>query len=309
MKMKWVLLAITSIVMLFSNQVAVKADGPTACYQPPRLSAGYYARITSDTNIPNRMRSQPSLNNNVVGRIPAGAQVYVIEGPRCNEGMHWWRVSYNNQVGWTAEGNGWNQYWIEPISSSPNPQPTVCALQPRLTVGGQGRVTPGLPNVIRTAPGTTSSGAVNSVVIGEIPGGGIFNVLNGPQCGLDGRWWWLVEYAGIQGWTPEGEGTNTYWTEPVGISGPTCYGFMPSRLYAGGLGRVTLYPNLPNRVRTGPDYDADVLGMIPAGGSFYVISGPYCNDNTAWWQVAYNNQLVGWTAEGSGNTYWLEPSS
>lgn len=310
MKMKWIMFVIISVTMLFGKQLAVTEAGGIPCYQPPRLSVGQNARITTDSNIPNRMRTQPALNNNVVARIPAGAQIYVMEGPVCNEGMHWWRVSYNNQVGWTAEGNGWNQYWVEPIINVPYPpQPVMCALTPRLTVGGQGRVTPGLPNVIRTEPGTNASGAVNSVVIGEIPGGGVFTVLNGPQCGLDGRLWWFVEYAGIHGWTPEGEGYNTYWTEPVGISGPQCYGFMPSRLYAGGLGRVTLYPNLPNRVRTNPGYASDVLGMIPAGGTFYVIGGPFCADNTAWWQVSYNNQLVGWTAEGDGNTYWLEPSS
>jgi hypothetical protein len=26
-----------------------------------------------------------------------------------------------------------------------------------------------------------------------------------------------------------------------------------------------------------------------------------------WWQVDYND-TVGWTAEGQGNTYWLEPT-
>ena len=69
---------------------------------------------------------------------------------------------------------------------------------------------PGLPNAVRNAPGTGSG----SVVIGEIPGGGGFSVISGPQCGNDGRTWWQVNYSGVTGWTAEGEG-GAYWVEPV----------------------------------------------------------------------------------------------
>ena len=174
--------------------------------------------------------------------------------------------------------------------------------------GGVGRVLPQppIPNVVRTAPGTTSSGA-NSVVIGEIPPGGVFSILEGPRCGSDGRWWWRVNYNGLVGWTAEGEGYNTYWTEPWYYNTITCPGFLPSRLTPGGDGSVTSVPNLPNRLRSNPAFDADVLGHIPVHGVFDVLSGPYCNGGTAWWQVNYNG-LIGWTAEGQGGTYWLQPA-
>ncbi|QPC84272.1 SH3 domain-containing protein [Phototrophicus methaneseepsis] len=308
MRHQLMIIVLTTIAMLFgaSIQPAYAAD-TIPCYQPTRLSAGYNARVTTQSNLPNRMRSEPSLRNNVIGRIPAGAEVYVIEGPRCEEGFYWWRVQYGNLVGWTAEGNGWNLYWLEPSGVvGPGPTPVVCALPNRLNVGGNGRVTPGLPNVVRSAPGTQSTGAYWSVVLGEIPGGGVFNVLNGPQCGTDGRWWWEVQYQDLVGWTAEGEGINTYWVEPVDINAPQCAGFMVSRLIPGGLGRVTTTPNLPNHIRTLPGYANTSLGLIPAGGWFTVMSGPYCADNTAWWQVSYGD-VVGWTAEGQGNTYWLEP--
>jgi hypothetical protein len=167
-------------------------------------------------------------------------------------------------------------------------------------------VTPGLPNVVRSAPGTHASGAYHSVELGEIPGNGIFSVLNGPQCGPDGRWWWHVNYNGLVGWTAEGEGTSTYWLEPVDVNAPQCAGFLPSRLIPGGVGSVTTTPNLPNRIRTQPTYNSASIGLIPAGGWFNILSGPYCGENTAWWQVAYGD-VIGWTAEGQGNTYWLEP--
>jgi len=85
----------------------------------------------------------------------------------------------------------------------------------------------------------------------------------------------------------------------------TCPGFMPSRLVAGGIGRVT--PGSPNNLRTTPSRDAQVAGIIPGGATFSVISGPQCDPaGIAWWQVEYDG-VVGWTAEGQGTAYFVEP--
>ncbi len=100
---------------------------------------------------------------------------------------------------------------ITPATSVP-PQPgdpaTDCsgAPAPRLTVGGQGRVTPGAPNKIRNSPGTAGA------QIGSIPGEGVFTVIAGPQC-ADGYLWWQVNYEGTVGWTANGGG-GEYWVEP-----------------------------------------------------------------------------------------------
>lgn len=274
------------------------------CWQPTRLIAGSWGRVTTWPNLPNRLRSSPSYYGAVIGQIPAGGIFQTLSGPQCVNGVNWWQVNYNGRVGWTAEGDGYT-YWLEPYNfGPPPPPPPVCQLTPRLSVGGQGRVTPGLPNVIRSAPGTQSTGA-NSVVIGQIPGGGVFSVLGGPECGTDRRWWWLVNYNGVVGWTGEGEG-STYWVEPWSGGPVACPGALPSRLLPGSLGAVTMYPYLPNRVRTAPDFNSYVIGLIPPGGVFGVISGPYCNQNTAFWQVNYGG-MVGWTGEGDATTYWLEP--
>jgi hypothetical protein len=84
----------------------------------------------------------------------------------------------------------------------------------------------------------------------------------------------------------------------------TCPGLLVSRLAAGGQGRVL--PGDPNNIRAGGYLDADQIGEIPTGGVFTVLSGPICADDMAWWWVDYDG-LTGWTAEGQGKVYWLEP--
>lgn len=85
-----------------------------------------------------------------------------------------------------------------------------------------------------------------------------------------------------------------------------CPGFLPTRLQAGEGGRVT--PGAANRMRQSPYIDAEVVGSIPGGAQFTVMSGPACDfeNGIAWWEVNFNG-TIGWTAEGQGDTYWTEP--
>ncbi len=84
-----------------------------------------------------------------------------------------------------------------------------------------------------------------------------------------------------------------------------CPRFIGSRLAPGGLGRVT--PGLPNNLRISPSLQAQIIGQIPAGAVFEVLSGPQCDPaGLAWWQVSYGG-LTGWTAEGQGSTYYVDP--
>jgi hypothetical protein len=87
-------------------------------------------------------------------------------------------------------------------------------------------------------------------------------------------------------------------------SGGQCPGFMPSRLVVGGQGIVT--PGSSNRLRETPA-TGRILTEIPPGGIFDVLEGPVCMSNgIAWWRVNYSG-TIGWTAEGQGTEYWLEP--
>jgi hypothetical protein len=81
-------------------------------------------------------------------------------------------------------------------------------LPSRLTVGLVARVTPGDPNNVRDQPSRSGR------VVGQIPGNGVFAVLEGPTC-ADGFAWYRVDYQGeVIGWTVEGTST-TYFTEPI----------------------------------------------------------------------------------------------
>jgi hypothetical protein len=68
---------------------------------------------------------------------------------------------------------------------------------PRLTPGTTARVTDGPSNNVRSRPNLASSR------VGQLPGGAVFTVLDGPQC-ADGYVWWEIEYQDITGWTVEG---------------------------------------------------------------------------------------------------------
>lgn len=85
----------------------------------------------------------------------------------------------------------------------------------------------------------------------------------------------------------------------------TCPGFLPSRLQVGRQGRVL--PGAANNLRSAPTTNSQLLGQIPGGGVFSVLEGPSCDQaGIAWWRVAYHN-LTGWTGEGQGSAYWVEP--
>ena len=57
----------------------------------------------------------------------------------------------------------------------------------RLSAGGQGIVTPGASNRIRSTPSTDGE------LLGNIPSGGSFDLLEGPECSGGFLWWRHVQ--------------------------------------------------------------------------------------------------------------------
>jgi Tol biopolymer transport system component len=76
------------------------------------------------------------------------------------------------------------------------------------------------------------------------------------------------------------------------------------RLVVGEFGRVL--PGDANNVRDIPSRDGVLVGQIPGDAQFLVLDGPTCANGFYWWQVDYLG-MIGWTVEGAGGEYFVEP--
>ncbi len=278
---------------------ATPAHAQSLCPPTAALYPGFTGVVLP--GLPNALRNLPGTTapSQVIGNIQAGEAFTVIGGPSCVGGLNWWQVQTSTAIGWTADGT-FGQPWIDRI---------VCAngLSSRLRPGIQGRVTPGDPNNIRAVPNSVS-------VLGQIPAGGVFDIIGGPQCGLSGRTWWQVSYAGVIGWTAEGE-PGVYWLEPAAVAvpptpippPPPTFCNLPAQLSIGATGIVA--PGEANVLRDRPGLNASgstVIGSMAEGALFTTLDGPRCVDGYNWWLVTAGGQ-TGWTAEGLNGIYWINP--
>jgi hypothetical protein len=83
--------------------------------------------------------------------------------------------------------------------------------------------------------------------------------------------------------------------------------YLPPRLSVGMQARVVA-GGIPNNIRQQPGSSSQLLGEIPPGATFNIRGGPSCStlDKLMWWKVDYNG-ISGWTVEGKGTEYWIEP--
>lgn len=94
---------------------------------------------------------------------------------------------------------------------------------------------------------------------------------------------------------------------PSATPAPSCEAALPPRLVVDGLGRVVV-EGLPQRVRIAPSFDAAITALLDPGSGFLVADGPICDQATGvlWWRIIHEG-INGWSAEGQGETYFLEP--
>lgn len=82
-----------------------------------RLAVGGTAQVMGNAGGPsNNVRSEPAKADNIIGKLPPGTQVSVLEGPVCASGLIFWKVKsvlITDGSGWTAEGDGTN-YYLQP---------------------------------------------------------------------------------------------------------------------------------------------------------------------------------------------------
>ncbi len=201
----------TGQAYLFFNMV--RGSGGTTP-PPVQQPTGATAQVTAYVL---NVRSVPLIGT-VIAKINRN-EVYAIVGR--NADSSWWQVNVNGTVGWVSGYyvNASNTQNV-PVTYGGAPQSVPTAtpvyypygqcpgfLPSRLTPGGWGRVTPGLPNNVRAQPSYSANW------IGQIPAGATFQVLGGPVC-ADSTAWYQVNYGGLIGWTVEGQ-AGTYWLEPV----------------------------------------------------------------------------------------------
>ena len=95
--------------------------------------------------------------------------------------------------------------------------------------------------------------------------------------------------------------------QPTVPPSPTavCAPAPPSRLILHERARVSSGDPRPLNIRDGAGTDHHVIAQIPMDAIFYVLEGPKCSQNYAWYRVEYNG-IDGWIAEGDSQSYYAE---
>jgi hypothetical protein len=91
---------------------------------------------------------------------------------------------------------------------------------------------------------------------------------------------------------------------PVGI-GPQCGSSLPARLLPNMTARVTFTDGKSLRVRQTPA--GIIMTYLPEGTVFRVLEGPQCLNFYNWWRVQLADSSIGWAAEASVESYFIEP--
>ncbi|MDH5506700.1 MAG: protein kinase [Anaerolineae bacterium] len=193
-----------------------------------------------------------------------------------------------------------------PVAGTPTPKlyyPLPNCAASRLRKGDSAFVSyGGGRNSIRDTPDTHPS----DNIIGYAESGEVLVIVGGPECNFGWVLWEVVTAGGLQGWTPEGDGSE-FWLVPI-TTQRVCTGAPRTRLAVGMRAFVGLFPPLANTVRKTPGTSSQSLGKIQPGGKMTILDGPDCANNMVWWKVrATSGSLTGWTAEGNTQNYWLVP--
>lgn len=87
----------------------------------------------------------------------------------------------------------------------------------------------------------------------------------------------------------------------------SCPGAPQIRVAIGDTATI-ISPTVPNRIRSLPTTSGAIVGELPGGSEFVVRDGPVCAEVYTWFLIEYNG-ITGWTAEGTGQNYFIGPVS
>lgn len=171
-------------------------------------------------------------------------------------------------------------------------QVVECEIASPVEMGDTARVTPGLSNRLRQAPG------FGKKKIDLVPENTEFVVLSDPVC-EDETYWIELEFNGRRGWTAIGD--TEYWIVKVNpeAEGEECDILPP--VEKGDLARIT--PGDSNVMRRVPGKKAKKLGDIPAETEFLIEDDPFCQDGDYWVKLSFDGK-TGWTIIAD-RKYWI----
>jgi WD40 repeat protein len=150
------------------------------------------------------------------------------------------------------------------------PSANDCSLTARLQVGSTGRViTAGFPSNVRNVPN------IDGALLGEMPPGSSFLVLEGPVCATT-LLWYRVDHNGLIGWAAEGGGAD-YWLEPISTTAtgqsivPVSVGNVGNlqEIFSDGLasnGTISVYSAVSNTLIVANGGQLDFYSMTTATG-------------------------------------------
>lgn len=119
----------------------------------------------------------------------------------------------------------------------------------------------------------------------------------------------LNEWAQIDDFGAAFAPTTPVAPPPPAVAGTVfCPGAPPSQVFGGVIGRVTFTDGSPLNMRAEPTTGATILQVLAEGATFTVIGGPVCAANFTWWQISLPGGTIGWVAEGTVDTYFIEPA-
>jgi len=105
-----IMFALAAVVVVHSQTGTPEPTCPNA--PPTRLIVHERARVATEDPRPVNMRSQPGTDNDRIAQIASNEVFFVLEGPICSERYAWYRIDYNDMIGWIAEGDN-TSYYVE----------------------------------------------------------------------------------------------------------------------------------------------------------------------------------------------------
>lgn len=173
-----------------SSGAEVESEDVTATFSTFRLFAGVTAEIYTTEGDRLNLRSGPGLRFDIVTKLDKGARVTLLEGPRKQDGLAWWKIR-------TADGTeGWA---VERVDEEQTLQMALITGEDALVATGD-----------ETLNVRTGAGRSNSILV-QLGDGERVTVLEVSPGLIDGFQWWKVRLAdGREGWTVdriEGERT------------------------------------------------------------------------------------------------------